>query len=996
MSSISCKECYDAIMLSERGGFLDDSMHYLSLHDDELSLFSVEESKEYMIESPRYNYLPDIKDEPWTPFDIRQTLRKVSRLRNREHLFTDKAITEVSRILKILLTRLAREIQRFSKIFNVCTRNEVYSATQVIFNKAVSRACIGNSYQAYYLYVHSINRNTEKHLRMSKSERSGLDISVGRVFRWMVRNNLANHISDSAAVYFTAILEYLIEEICYLSDQAINKKKAGLVANYSILADDIIVSLSGKPDIWRAAQVYEHLSTVKCTGESPFDQPKEMFFQPVRSFVREDNKTCNTKCFASREEVASIIEKASVFDLPDTPRHRSVRRRSSPAILHSTKKTSDGIPWTNSAIDTLFEFTKCPRKRFPEDGETDDISQSSPVLESNPCEDAHPISEWVRVCGVFAKSRLGKCIDADDVKQAARVLLPSCFCLAREAWPSSESCQPSLSQLNEDEMVNSPAKAHLSNPFFMKTLLDSKHDGERKRIFAQYSSQNLNRHDSKGMTILMYASLHGNKSLCKDLIERRVNLNARVPFDAQENDCIPATIKGWSALSFAVTSGHGEIVKTLLENGAIPDDLFIPGAADVLSPLHLAAAAGQFTIFTQLLSKRVNTTLVSKELENHGAQDADENLQKMHLHGLAAAHGRRRTLRKLLSVPDQIRIEKPGKRGNLSLVEALSEEREEVPEEETDQSRRKILKEAMYESAEHGYVHIALEIRSLDTPWNYHTWITTLAYAHEYNDMEAVQCLLLDFPDISDAELSSGINERHACMFFEIFRDNPSSSIQQVASIISMFYGETPKIDVRAVEEDHTNNLPKIGTKFVNSKEMADIIFNIEGKPFYAHKIILQNASKRLEELTRCVDDKGEVNIDGIKYSVFEAAMQFLYSGGVLYQSQPDKVLELLDCAAKLQLPSLKQTCEFESARHMTSYNAVDVYLSSKACKAYQLEKYCYHFFLANLSLMVSRDEFVNLLDKNKNIFGYLEQEFLQSLLGKQTDSANIVTATYL
>ena len=77
MSSISCKECYDAIMLSERGGFLDDSMHYLSLHDDELSLFSVEESKEYMIESPRYNYLPDIKDEPWTPFDIRQTLRKV-------------------------------------------------------------------------------------------------------------------------------------------------------------------------------------------------------------------------------------------------------------------------------------------------------------------------------------------------------------------------------------------------------------------------------------------------------------------------------------------------------------------------------------------------------------------------------------------------------------------------------------------------------------------------------------------------------------------------------------------------------------------------------------------------------------------------------------------------------------------------------------------------------------------------------------------------------
>ena len=37
------------------------------------------------------------------------------------------------------------------------------------------------------------------------------------------------------------------------------------------------------------------------------------------------------------------------------------------------------------------------------------------------------------------------------------------------------------------------------------------------------------------------------------------------------------------------------------------------------------------------------------------------------------------------------------------------------------------------------------------------------------------------------------------------------------------------------------------GTRFVNNKEMADIIFNIEGEQFFAHKIILQNASRRLE-----------------------------------------------------------------------------------------------------------------------------------------------------
>ena len=114
-------------------------------------------------------------------------------------------------------------MRRFAQKFNICTRNEVYSATQVIFSKLVSRACIGSAYQAYYLYIHSISKNTEKHLRISKSERSGLTISVGKMFRWMVRHELAPHITDSAAIYLAAILEYLMEEVCCLSDTTISE-----------------------------------------------------------------------------------------------------------------------------------------------------------------------------------------------------------------------------------------------------------------------------------------------------------------------------------------------------------------------------------------------------------------------------------------------------------------------------------------------------------------------------------------------------------------------------------------------------------------------------------------------------------------------------------------------------------------------------------------------------------------------------------------------------
>lgn len=43
----------------------------------------------------------------------------------------------------------------------------------------------------------------------------------------------------------------------------------------------------------------------------------------------------------------------------------------------------------------------------------------------------------------------------------------------------------------------------------------------------------------QGMTILMYAALHGNKELCQDLIERNVNLDKRVCIN---NDKYPIRI----------------------------------------------------------------------------------------------------------------------------------------------------------------------------------------------------------------------------------------------------------------------------------------------------------------------------------------------------------------------------------------------------------------------------------------------------------------------
>lgn len=89
-------------------------------------------------------------------------------------------------------------------------------------------------------------------LRQSKSSRAGLQLPIGRFHRWMADARLGRFVHEYAAVYLTAGLENLLEEIliqCLPTDIALPLTATGLEH-----------SIASSGDLWGLLQPYAHLN----------------------------------------------------------------------------------------------------------------------------------------------------------------------------------------------------------------------------------------------------------------------------------------------------------------------------------------------------------------------------------------------------------------------------------------------------------------------------------------------------------------------------------------------------------------------------------------------------------------------------------------------------------------------------------------------------------------------------------------------------------------
>lgn len=292
------------------------------------------------------------------------------------------------------------------------------------------------------------------------------------------------------------------------------------------------------------------------------------------------------------------------------------------------------------------------------------------------------------------------------------------------------------------------------------------------------NSDSLTRYDTlnhEGLTALMIAAVRNDEAAIQTLLDSGADPNIEVPSVGHPNcGSIHPETQYWTALTFASCRGNYQSCRLLLERGAhVEGGGRLSEDKCTLTPLQVASGSGNLDIVSLLLvhgahaflSTQQKDTLCFAGTAQRGCFSAIS---------VAAAHGQRISLRKLLSHPLA-----PGSREVLSLEEMLAEgdgntrsplERQSEAPPTLNKTQIKSLQEAMYHSAENNHLDITIELRALGVPWTLHCWMHALAAAHELRLDAVIDQLLQDFLQVCPDDYSQQFVTECLPLLFNIFR----------------------------------------------------------------------------------------------------------------------------------------------------------------------------------------------------------------------------------
>ncbi|XP_051917601.1 ankyrin repeat and BTB/POZ domain-containing protein 3-B isoform X2 [Hippocampus zosterae] len=890
---------------------LTDSMHSRNNSLDTVNTVLVEDA-EILECTGQCAKLPELEDVPWSLGEVARALQRDEGMSVPSP--PQDVLLRLSALASRALVRVAKEAQRLSLRYAKCTKYEIQSAIKMVLSWVVSTNCIGAALSALSLY----NMSTEEDkFGRGKSVRCGLVFNVGKFFRWMVDSRLAVRIHEHAAIYLAACMESLFREIHERVLRSALLERDNSMPKLSV--ESLEQAVGSDAELWGSLQHWQHLICGK-NACGVLSLPEGLTLQQQRTGKNGEGNAYSQSELRSVEQCLLATRVGSISELSDM-----VSRAMHYLQPLYTKNHNNGTPihqksavihWAPEAIYTLCYFMHCPQMEW----ENPNVEPSKVSLQTErPFMLLPPLMEWVRVAVVHTEHRRSFSVDSDDVRQAARLLLPGVDCEPRQL--RTDDCFSTSRKL---DAASTEAKLLQNLGFHM---LSCGRTDLVKQAVNLLGPDGINSMSEQGMTPLMYACVRGDEAMVQMLLDAGANINSELLLDAKAN------------MEGSLQDGMENYTET---------------------PLQLAAAAGNFELVSLLLERGADPMLGT--MSRNGISTAPQG--DMNSYSLAAAHGHRNVFRKLLSHTQK------GKGDVLSLEEILAEgsELEGRSSSETDlmrtgKAKLKALKEAMYHSSEHGHVDITIDIRSLGVPWTLHTWLESLRTCFSQHRRPLIQGLLKEFICIEEDEYTEELITHGLPLMFQILRASKNEVIsQQLSAIFTQCYGPYPIPKLAEIKRKQSSRLDP---HFLNNKEMSDVTFLVEGKPFYAHKVLLFTASNRFKTLlaNRPCGENTCIEISHVKYHIFQLVMQYLYCGGAdaLHIRNPD-VMELLSASKFFQLEALQRHCEIICTKNINTDTCVELYNHTKFLDAPDLASYIEGYFLKNMVMLIELEPFKQLL----------------------------------
>ncbi|XP_061085545.1 ankyrin repeat and BTB/POZ domain-containing protein 3-B isoform X2 [Conger conger] len=941
--------CSDTHLPYAHGGncwHLTDSMHSRHNSLDTVNTVLVEDT-EILECSGQCAKLPELEDVPWSLGEVESALRKGEELSAGTP--SQEILAKLSALVSRALVRIAREAQRLSLRYAKCTKYEVQSSIKVVLSWTLSVNCITAALGALSLY----NMSTGDKFSSGKSARCGLIFSVGKFFKWMVDSRVALRVHEHAAIYLTACMESLFREVfARVLRSALVEKDNGIP---KFTAESLEQAINNDSEIWGLLQPYQHLICAKnASGVLSLpeslnlhrDQQRANRPGDVPTYSQSELRTIEQSLLATR--VGSIAE---LSDLVSRAMHHlqplHVKNHSNGTPQHQ-KPVS--VHWEPEALYTLCYFMHCPQMEW----ENPNVEPSKVTLQTErPFVVLPPLMEWIRVSAAHAEHRRSFSVDSDDVRQAARLLLPGVDCEPRQL--RTDDCFCASRKL---DAASTEAKFLQDLGFRM---LNCGRTDLVKQAVSLLGPDGINSMSEQGMTPLMYACVRGDEAMVQMLLDAGADINSEVPNTVHKCPSVYPETRQGTPLTFAVLHGHVPVVQLLLDARANVEGSLQDGDENYSeTPLQLASAAGNFELVSLLLERGADPMIGT--MYRNGISTAPQG--DMNSFSLAAAHGHRNVFRKLLSQAEK------GKGDVLSLEEILAEGSElggarppQLDSARTGKAKLRALREAMYHSAEHGHVDITIDIRSLGVPWTLHTWLESLRTCFLQHRRPLIQGLLKEFSCIQEEEYTQELITDGLPLLFQILRASKNEVIsQQLSVIFCQCYGPYPIPKLTEIKRKQSSRLDP---HFLNNKEMSDVTFLVEGKPFYAHKVLLFTASNRFKSLlsNRPAAENTCIEISHVKYNIFQLVMQYLYCGGTeSLHIRNTEIMELLSAAKFFQLEALQRHCEIICSKNINTETCVEIYNHAKFLGSAELSAYIEGYFLKNMVVLIEVEAFKQLL----------------------------------